>query len=154
LAKPDKSALGLGGMLSKLTYARLATRLGIRVVFFAMRTENAIPEALAGRLGTVFLPQPAQLNARQKWLLSGSLIAGRLTLDAGAVKAIQQRKSLLAVGVSRVKGPFEKSEVIELLDTQGRVIAIARTRHDASTITQHLHTQNFEIAHADEIVLL
>ena len=154
LAKPDKSALGLGGMLSKLTYARLATRLGIRVVFFAMRAENAIPEALAGRLGTVFLPQPAQLNARQKWLLSGSLIAGRLTLDAGAVKAIQQRKSLLAVGVSRVKGPFEKSEVIELLDAQGHVIAIARTRHDATTITQHLHTQNFEIAHADEIVLL
>lgn len=154
LVRPDKSALGLGGMLSKLTYTRLATRMGIRVVFFNMRSPEAIPAALSGGAGTVFLPQTASLSARQKWLGSGSLIAGRLVLDAGAVLAIQQRKSLLAVGVKKVKGTFDKQEVIELLDSQNRVVAIARAKHDAATIAGFLNTQNVEIAHADDIVLL
>lgn len=154
LVRPDKSALGLGGMLSKLTYTRLATRMGVRVVFFNMRHPDAIPAALSGQAGTVFLPQPASLSARQKWMGSGSLIAGRLVLDTGAVQAVLQRRSLLAVGVKRVKGTFDKMEVIELLDSQNRVIAIARTRYDAQAISDNLSTQNFEIAHADDIVLL
>jgi len=87
-------------------------------------------------------------------LASGSLIAGRLTLDAGAVQAVQDRKSLLAVGVRRIKGEFGKREVIELLNTQNETIAIARVKHDAATIAENLNTQNFEIAHADDIVLL
>lgn len=154
LVRPDKSSLGLGGMLSKLTYTRLATRMGVRVVFFNMRHPHAIPMALNGQTGTVFSAQEAALSARQKWMGSGSLIAGRLVLDAGAVQAILQRRSLLAVGVKKVKGSFDKMEVIELLDTQNRVVAIARTRHDAAAITTNLTTQNFEIAHADDIVLL
>ncbi|MDZ4683134.1 MAG: glutamate 5-kinase [Saprospiraceae bacterium] len=154
LIRYDKSSLGLGGMLSKLTYTRLATRMGIRVVFFNIRTPDGIAKALSGETGTVFLSQSATLNARQKWLASGSLVSGRLTLDAGAVQAVKDRKSLLAVGVRRIKGEFGKQEVIELLNGQNETIAIARVKHDAATISANLNTQNFEIAHADDIVLL
>ncbi|MBK6947107.1 MAG: glutamate 5-kinase [Haliscomenobacter sp.] len=154
LVRTEKSALGLGGMLSKLTYTRLATRLGIRVVFFNVRTPNGISKALSGETGTDFLPQLVSLSSRQKWLSSGSLISGRLTLDAGAVKAIAQRKSLLAVGVRRVKGTFERNEVIELADSQNNVVAIARVKRSAAEIVSHSGTTNYEIAHADDIVLL
>ncbi len=154
LVRSDKSSLGLGGMLSKLTYTRLATRMGIRTVFFNVRTAEGIRLALEGRVGTVFLPKPAAFRSRQRWLGSGSLIAGQLVLDAGAVRAVQQRRSLLAVGVRRVKGEFEKNEVIELADNQQNIVAIARTKHNATTIAANLTTQNFEIAHADDIVLL
>lgn len=154
LVRNDKSSLGLGGMLSKLTYTRLAARMGTRVVFFNIRTPDGIAKALQEQTGTTFRAQSATLNSRQKWLGSGSLIAGRLVLDAGAVQAIQQRKSLLIVGVRRVKGVFEKHEVIELLDGQNQVVAIARTKHNSATIAENLNAQNFEIAHADDIVLL
>jgi glutamate 5-kinase len=154
LVRDDTSALGLGGMLSKLTYTRMATRLGIRVAFFTVRTPDGIALALQGRTGTSFLPQKATLSARRKWLGSGSLIAGRLALDAGAVQAVQQRKSLLAVGVRSVSGTFDKGDVIELLDEHGEVIAIARSRHSAGIIVENLRSKNFEVAHADDIVVL
>lgn len=154
LVSNEKSALGLGGMLSKLTYTRLATRMGIRTVFFDVRTPDGILKALQAETGTVFKPNSNSLNARRKWLGSGSIIAGRLTLDPGALQAVQQRKSLLAVGVRKVKGDFDKSDVIELADSQANVIAIARVKHTSEAIRQHLQTQNFEIAHADDIVLI
>jgi glutamate 5-kinase len=151
----DKSALGLGGMFSKLTYTRLATRMGIRTVFFDVRTPDGILLALAGNTGTVFAPQPVSgLSARRKWLATGSLISGRLYLDAGAVKAIQARKSLLAVGVKRVKGDFEKGDVIELCDAQAQTFALARAKFSAADIAAQLHVPNVEVAHADEIVLI
>ncbi|MEO6037646.1 MAG: glutamate 5-kinase [Saprospiraceae bacterium] len=155
LVSLEKSALGLGGMLSKLTYTRLATRMGIRCVFFDVRQADGILRALRGELGTVFHAQPVtRLNARRKWLGSGSLIAGRLYLDPGAIRALQARKSLLAVGVRKVKGDFEKGEVIELADSQANVFALARVKHPAAMIRDNLLTQNFEIAHTDEIVLI
>ncbi len=154
LVRSDKSSLGLGGMLSKLTYTRLATRMGIRVVFFNIRTPEGMAKALNGETGTVFHAQSVALNSRQKWLASGSIITGKLTLDAGAVRAVQERKSLLAVGVRRIKGEFGKHEVIELLDAQQETIGIARVKHTAAVIEENLNTQNFEIAHADDIVLL
>ncbi len=155
LVSSEKSALGLGGMLSKLTYTRLATRMGIRCVFFDVRQPDGILRSLCGELGTRFPAQPiTTLNARRKWLGSGSLIAGRLHLDAGALKAVQARKSLLAVGVRKVKGDFEKGEVIELADSQSNVFALARVKHPAQTIRENLQTVNFEIAHTDDIVLI
>lgn len=155
LVSNEKSALGLGGMLSKLTYTRLATRMGIRTVFFDVRTPDGILKALKAETGTLFKPfQNSSLNARRKWLGSGSIIAGRLTLDPGALLAVQQRKSLLAVGVRKVKGEFDKGDVIELIDHQSNVIAIARVKHRAAAIRENLLTQNFEIAHADDIVIL
>ncbi|HNG88784.1 MAG TPA: glutamate 5-kinase [Saprospiraceae bacterium] len=154
LVRSDKSALGLGGMFSKLTYTRLATRMGIRTVFFNVAHPDAILLALQGRSGTEFLPQPVQLRSRQRWLGSGSLITGRLTLDAGAVRALQNRKSLLAVGVRRVRGEFDQHDVIELADSHNQVVAVARANYDAAFIAEHLNAQNLEIAHADNIVLL
>ena len=152
--KNDKTSVGLGGMTSKLTFAKLATRMGIRTVIFGMNTPDALLMALNERTGTVFVPQENSLSARNRWLGSGSLAVGRLQIDAGAVQALQNRKSLLAVGITAVVGDFEAGEIIEIIDGQRLAMAVARARVPSETIAQNLKTLNFEVANANDIVLL
>ena len=147
----DTSSTGLGGMISKLTFTRLASRLGIKVVIFGLEQGRGIIDALEEKIGTVFEAQEASLTARQKWLATGSLIAGKAVLDKGAVKAIGQRKSLLSVGVIEYLGDFDKGEVIELLDISRNPVAIARARCSKSEL-QHANS-SIEVAHADDIVI-
>ena len=147
----DTSSTGLGGMISKLTFTRLASRLGIKVVIFGLEQGRGIIDALEEKIGTVFEAQEASLTARQKWLATGSLIAGKAVLDKGAVKAIGQRKSLLSVGVIEYLGDFDKGEVIELLDISRNPVAIARARCSKSELQQS--SSSIEVAHADDIVI-
>ena len=147
----DTSSTGLGGMISKLTFTRLASRLGIKVVIFGLEQGRGIIDALEEKIGTIFEAQEASLTARQKWLATGSLIAGKAILDKGAVKAIGQRKSLLSVGVVEYLGDFDKGEVIELLDISRNPVAIARTKCSKSELQQT--NSSIEVAHADDIVI-
>src|SRR5690606_22873587 len=116
LAKKEKSAAGLGGMTSKLNFARTATRLGIEAVIVSMGTEKAIPKAIAGTTGTRCLAQPKKISSRHKWMATGSLISGRIVVDKGALEALKKRRSLLAVGVIRVIGNFTTGEVFQIVD--------------------------------------
>ncbi|MGX5818976.1 glutamate 5-kinase [Chitinophaga lutea] len=154
LADKKKSSLGLGGMVSKLTFARLATRMGIQVVIFSIRTSDGVRLATEGKTGTLCLPQPCSMPARKKWLASGSLVTGRLQVDQGAEEALLKRHSLLAVGVSAVLEKFECGEVIEIANTQGSVIAVARAKVSSEELEENRRTRKLEVAHADEIVLL
>lgn len=147
----DTSSTGLGGMISKLTFTRLASRLGIKVVIFGLDQGQGIIDAMDEKIGTVFEAQEASLSARQKWLATGSLIAGKAVLDKGAVKAVGQRKSLLSVGVVEYLGDFDKGEVIELLDISRNPVAIARARCSKSELQQA--ASSIEVAHADDIVI-
>jgi glutamate 5-kinase len=147
----DTSSTGLGGMVSKLTFTRLATRMGIKVVIFGLDQANGIVNALHEKIGTVFEPQVASLSARQKWLASGSVITGRIVLDKGAVKAILNRKSLLSVGVIEYLGEFEKGEVVEILDSLKNSVAIARTRYSQAELIGSADRR--EVANADDIVI-
>src|SRR6201996_1538508 len=106
LVQKGKSLSGLGGMLSKLTFTRLATSLGIRVVICGLGGKTPFKDALAGKAGTDFLPSPVNLKARQKWLASGSITLGSIFVDKGAARALLQRKSLLSVGIHKVQGKF------------------------------------------------
>lgn len=154
LADKKKSSLGLGGMVSKLTFARLATRMGIKVVIFGISTPNGIPLAVAGKTGTLCLPQPCSMPARKKWLASGSLVTGRLLVDAGAQEALRKRHSLLAVGVTAVQEKFERGEVVEIADEKNNVIAVARAKVSSDMLDGNSRAKKLEVAHADEIVLL
>ncbi|WP_159469662.1 glutamate 5-kinase [Dyadobacter sp. 3J3] len=152
--KTDKSFLGLGGMASKLTFAKLATRMGIRVVIFGMKQEDELLKALEGNAGTEMNPEKSTLSARNRWLGSGGLVSGRLQVDEGATKALLKRKSLLAVGVMEVTGDFEAGEIIEIYSHDAEMIAVARARETSGAIKENLKTVNFEVAHANDIVLL
>lgn len=153
LARTDKSSVGLGGMTSKLNFARRATQLGIKAVIFGLKTENSILKAVKGETGTVCHPQKTKVSSRNKWLASGSLITGQVMVDEGAEKALLKRRSLLAVGVKNVCSPFEAGEVIEIVNEKNEPFAVAKAKVDAK-ILETDKKQNVELAHADDIVLL
>ena len=154
LADTRKSAVGLGGMVSKLTFARLATRMGIKVIIFGIRTTDGLLAAIKEETGTLCLPQKCAMPARKKWLASGSLVTGKLQVDAGAVKALQKGHSLLAVGVKLIIDKFESGEVFEIYDDEQTTVALGRSKISSDEIAGNLKTQNLIIAHADDIVLL
>jgi len=154
LANKEKSASGLGGMTSKLTFARLANQMGIRVVIFGISTPDGILNTLEGQTGTLCLPQKSSLSARKKWLASGSLVSGRIRIDAGALGALQKRHSLLAVGITEVLSAFENGEIIEILDEGNSAVAVAKVKVSSAWLAVDLKKKNLEVAHADDIVLL
>ena len=149
----EKSSVGLGGMLSKLTFTRLATSLGIRVIISGLSGEHPITDALEGAKGTIFKPQKSDLKARQKWLASGSITIGSIYVDEGAEKALTNRKSLLAVGVSKAKGKFLSGEVVQLVNQNDIIIGVAKVRMNAEELMEAVSKKGAVAAHADDIVL-
>jgi glutamate 5-kinase len=108
--------LSRGGMASKLEAARLATTAGESVVIANGRRPNVIVDILAGQtVGTLFLAQGPTVTSRKRWIGLTAQPCGRLMLDEGAQKAVHlQGRSLLAVGVKRVEGIFQKGDVVAL----------------------------------------
>lgn len=149
----DKSSLGLGGMISKLTFTRLATSFGIRVIFCGLGKVNSLRLALNGKTGTTFPAKKSDLKARQKWLASGSITIGSIEVDKGAAKALDNRKSLLTVGIKKVNGQFAIGEVVQLVTEEGDIIGVAKAKLAADEINKNLQQKNIIAAHADDIVI-
>ncbi|HEY6979076.1 MAG TPA: glutamate 5-kinase [Chitinophagaceae bacterium] len=151
--KKDKSDLGLGGMVSKLTFTRLANSLGIRVIICGLSGKTPFASALTGANGTIFLPQSSNLKARQKWLASGSITLGSISVDKGAAKALHQRRSLLTVGITKADGKFAPGEVVQLMDEEENIIGVAKVKLDTDAIRENISRKNVLAAHADDIVI-
>jgi glutamate 5-kinase len=149
----DKSSLGLGGMLSKLTFTRLATSLGIKVIMCGLKGDKPLSIALAGKAGTTFNASQSNLKARQKWLASGSITIGSIIVDKGAAKALSNRKSLLTVGIKNINGRFDTGEVVQLMNEEGEILGEAKTKISANDIAKNLQQKNVIAAHADDIVI-
>ncbi|WP_256006176.1 MULTISPECIES: glutamate 5-kinase [Pedobacter] len=154
LANKKTSDVGLGGMTSKLTFAHLASTMGIGVVIFGARTPDGVLKAVEHQTGTYCKPRSASISARNKWLASGSLVTGRLMIDSGACEAIRKRKSLLAVGLKSVIAHFSDGEIFEIVDEQEQIVAVARARMSSERFTSELKKHNLEIANASDIVIL
>ncbi|MBX2923693.1 MAG: glutamate 5-kinase [Chitinophagaceae bacterium] len=148
----EKSGVGLGGMLSKLTSTKLAASLGIHVIICGLDGVHPLQKALEGQSGTTFLPQASNLKARQKWLASGSITIGGVYIDKGASKALLNRKSLLTVGIRKVKGNFVAGEVIQLIDESEVIVGVAKARLGSLEISKQIAHKNIIAAHADDIV--
>ncbi len=149
----DKTSVGLGGMVSKLTFTRLANSLGIQVIICGVSGKSPFAAALTGTNGTTFKAQPSNLKARQKWLASGSITLGSIFIDKGAVKALHQRKSLLTVGVKKVNGKFSAGEVVQLMDDEEQIVGVAKVKLAAKAILENIAVKNVLAAHADDIVI-
>jgi glutamate 5-kinase len=116
------SAVGTGGMLTKVQAAAMATSSGIPVL---LTSAERVGEALAGdHVGTFFQVTGRRVPARRMWLGYAAQMKGRLAVDDGAVRAITSgKKSLLAVGVTTVDGEFGAGEPVEIVDSTGVVVA-------------------------------
>jgi len=151
--EPGKTNAGLGGMISKLTFTRLANSLGIQVIICGLSSDAPFEAALRGENGTIFKAQTSNLKARQKWLASGSITLGSILIDKGAAKALHQRRSLLTVGVKKVEGKFSTGEVVQLMDEEENIIGVAKVKLDARSIIESVKQKNVLAAHADDIVI-
>jgi glutamate 5-kinase len=140
-------------MISKLTFTRLATSLGIKVVICGLKEASPFTAALNGKTGTTFLPQQSNLKARQKWLASGSITIGTIIVDKGAAKALLQRKSLLTVGITKVLGKFGNGEIVQLMNEDNDILGVAKVKLPAVDTNKSLNTKNVVAAHADDIVV-
>jgi len=126
--------IGTGGMETKLQAARIATASGIPVVLAAAKSVGA---ALAGEpVGTLFRATGKRRARKLMWLAYASIAQGELVLDAGAVRALTERKaSLLAAGITAVRGLFVAGDPVRLVSEQGKEIARGLVGYDASELT-------------------
>ncbi|MFN8266105.1 MAG: PUA domain-containing protein, partial [Chitinophagaceae bacterium] len=151
--RTDKSSVGLGGMLSKITFTQLATSLGIEVFMTGLDGNEPLQKTLEHEKGSYFHAARSTLKARQKWLMSGSVTTGEIVIDAGAEKALHARKSLLTVGIKKVSGTFTAGQVVQLITEHQSIAGVAKTRLSHLEIEENIKTKNCIAAHANDIVL-
>jgi len=168
LAGSSKSALGTGGMRSKLRAARLATAAGESVIM-ANGTVPGILDAVfaAEPVGTLFLPHGVSVPAWKRWVGYTARPKGRLVVDAGAFAAVKEKgRSLLPIGVVQVLGHFNKGDVVALCDSSGHEFARGLTNYPAADaqriaglrseqIAETLGSAPYaEIVHRDNLVVI
>lgn len=137
----SKSELGAGGMGTKIEAMRMASQAGVHAALANGKTPKILDAIATGTFRGTYMPPAARatkMNARASWLAFGGRSAGRrLTVDAGAMKAlIEGKKSLLAVGVTGVEGAFERGDVVEVAGPGGEKIAKGLVNFSSSEMVQ------------------
>lgn len=162
------SAIGRGGMLTKILAAKRAARSGAHTVIASGREDKVLLRLAAGEaIGSQLIADQATCAARRQWLADHLQVRGKLMLDAGAVKAlVEQGKSLLPIGVSEVVGQFQRGEIVACVAPDGHDIAHGLSnysadearrimRHPSSEIEAILgHLDEPELIHRDNLALL
>ena len=128
------SHLGSGGMITKVLAAKRAARSGAHTAIAWGREPDVLLRLFAGEsIGTLLTAETAPVAARKQWLADHLKPSGRITLDAGAVKAlVKDGKSLLAIGATAVEGTFERGEVVSVTGPDGREIARGLVNYGAA----------------------
>ena len=161
------SSLGRGGMVTKITAAKLASRSGANTLIANGREQQIISRLLAGEeIGTLLYADSEPVTAKKQWLASQLALKGSLVLDAGAVKVLKDSgRSLLAVGIKSVTGQFARGEVVSCLDEAGVEIArglvnfdykeIEKIKGQGSENIENLlgYAGEEEIIHRDNLIL-
>ncbi len=128
------SAMGRGGMGSKIRAARTAARSGCSVIIASGIDPQALPRVLSGADEGTFFAPAGGLDARDRWIACGAPVRGTLHLDPGAINALRHRgASLLAAGVDAVSGDFQAGDVVVLVDGGGSEVGRGIVHCDADT---------------------
>ncbi len=148
LAGGSVSGLGVGGMTTKLQAAELARRGGTEVVIAAGREPNVITRILAQEnIGTRIPAVKTPLENRKRWIFAGSTPGGKIMVDAGAVRALCQRKSsLLPSGITTVEGIFRRGDPVSICDSKGKEFARGISRYSSDDLQRIKGCQSGEIA--------
>jgi glutamate 5-kinase len=165
LAFGSRSALGSGGMQSKLDAARVATASGIPVVIARFR-RGALGRVLEGKdVGTLFHPHRSKLTSRKAWIGYATTPKGRVVVDAGARHALTaSNRSLLAAGVKGVEGTFAPGDTVDIVDESGDAFARGLVGFSSAELEKiagldskkvtALVGGSREVVHRDELVVL
>jgi glutamate 5-kinase len=131
------SGMGSGGMTSKIAAARIANAAGAHLAIASGRSERPLSEDARH---TMFVADRAA-PARKAWLAGGLTARGVLHVDAGAVEALRQGRSLLAAGTQRIEGRFERGDLVSIAGPDGAV-ARGLSEYDAADASAIVGTRN------------
>jgi glutamate 5-kinase len=155
---------GSGGMASKLAAARIASWSGVTAVIAAASADDAVISAINGKeVGTRFLPHDRNLSARKLWIAFAAEVEGTVVVDDGAREAIVSRgTSLLPAGITAVRGTFDVGATVEVVDSDGAVIARGMSAMSSSLALQCMGKRTADLAdlsvvevmHRDDLVVL
>jgi glutamate 5-kinase len=163
--RTSASAVGTGGMASKVEAARRATLAGADAVVADARRSGVLDAVLRGEdVGTLFVAARERLSAKKYWIAFTLRPRGDIVLDRGAADAVGTRgKSVLAVGVLGVRGDFRAGDAVRLLDPAGAELGRGLARCGAADAAAVAGKRRAELAenraelsvlvHADEIVI-
>lgn len=157
MAKSPAGEFGTGGMATKIKAAQIATSAGIGLVITsASKVDQLLGIAQGQSIGTFFAPCKERISLKKCWLKFMATISGNVTLDAGATTAVVARRSLLLCGVTKVGGEFTAGAVVNLLNADGKVIAVGEVELSASALKKAMKESriNVRVCHADDIVVL
>lgn len=117
---PNKAKMGRGGMATKLEAAKIATQSGCTTVVAGGKVPSVITRLSQGEeLGTIFLPKEG-MTGKHKWIAFATTVRSSLIVNEGAKEALIRRKaSLLAAGITRIAGEFDRGDVVGLVDEGG-----------------------------------
>lgn len=162
------SAVGTGGMATKLRSAARAMELGIRTVIARGEAPDTLARVFSGEtVGTLFEPRATRLDARAAWIAHALKPKGALTVDAGAQAAVQhKKKSLLPSGITAVEGDFSHGDPVDLRGPDGVVFARGLAAYGADELRRLAGRQSSlieatlgyrgldEAVHRDDLALL
>ena len=146
----EAGRVSVGGMITKLEAAQKASASGIPMVIANGREHGVLGRVVKGEaLGTYFLPRDDRLAARKRWIAFAVPPQGRLTVDAGARKALTEKgKSLLPSGLVEVMGEFRAGEVVALAEPEGDDFARGLVNYDAGELRKIRGAKTAEIEKA------
>lgn len=162
------SAVGTGGMATKLSAAKKAGKSGAATLILNGKVFGILLQAMKGvDLGTLFLPAARSLTSRKHWIAFTLRPKGRIYVDAGASLVLRQEgRSLLPSGITMVEGEFERGSGVRICDPEGIEFARGVTDYDSGEIRRILGHRSSEIEdilgyryedeviHRDNLVLL
>jgi glutamate 5-kinase len=168
MAGGSGSAVGTGGMRTKLEAASKAAAAGIPTALFHGGDTTTVQALAQGQLhGTLVDAASSRMQARKYWLRHAPAAPGRIRVDAGAAGALAGgRASLLPGGILGTEGEFQRGDMVEIVDAEQRSIArglcqysVADVRRLAGRHSREIEAQlgysyGFEIVHRDDLVVI
>ena len=166
LIENKKNNYGSGGISTKLDAAKICMNSGSHMFIANGKKNNPISNMLNKKKFTHFLPKISSLDAKKKWIIGSLNSNGIIKIDDGAAKALLNGKSLLAAGVNKINGSFEKGENVLILDQNNNQLARGLSSFSSEEIDKIKGKQSkeiekilgylskTEIIHKDDMVLL
>ncbi len=147
IGKVASSGPGTGGMASKLDAATKASRAGASVVIAPALRPDVIADVVAGKdVGTLILPHPVTLRARQHWIMYTLRPRGDVLLDEGAARALAVGKSsLLPIGVLGVRGDFHVGDAVRLVTPAGAEVGRGLARMSSVDVARAARKKGEEL---------
>ncbi len=145
LIKKDKNLYGSGGISTKLDAAKICMNSGCHMFISNGNKDNSLKRMLNKKIFTHFIPKISSLDARKKWIIGSLSSSGKVYVDGGAAKALSNGKSLLAAGITQVKGIFEKGANVLIVDQNEKHLARGLVSFNSSEIDKIKGKQSKEI---------